>query len=481
MRKNSINLANDINNQVEIAERAVITCMLHDASVLEDAITKLESTDFANIKYRFIFEAISSIFNDSNFPVSPLTVIEYISRNQEIKNNFSEYEIVINGLSAEYTSSANVAFDIDLVKEASIKRQLNRLCNEIIETDIDFTNFESQIIDFQNRLIDISSSKKTNQISKISEVVEAFEKHLTLLKTRDNSKLTGTDTGFKKINKVTDGFQPGDLIILAARPGTGKTAIALNFILNAAKSIKQSGNSKDTVVLFSLEMGSEQILERMTAHEAKVDISTIRNGRFDYVQEASIFNALSEIKTLPIQIHDASDVTINEIQSKLKQLKQTNNIKLVVVDYLQLLKSGNKALSGNRQQEVSTISRTLKVIARNLNTPIIALAQLSRKIEERGKTSDGENPKPMLSDLRESGSIEQDADLVTFLYQKFDDVKNDDDKEKINSEQDPTMSTNIQFLIAKHRNGSTAEIDLIFTKAFGEFSEIESSDFKGKN
>ena len=468
MRKNSINLANDINNQVEIAERAVITCMLHDASVLEDAITKLESTDFANIKYRFIFEAISSIFNDSNFPVSPLTVIEYISRNQEIKNNFSEYEIVINGLSAEYTSSANVAFDIDLVKEASIKRQLNRLCNEIIETDIDFTNFESQIIDFQNRFIDISSSKKTNQISKISEVVEAFEKHLTLLKTRDNSKLTGTDTGFKKINKVTDGFQPGDLIILAARPGTGKTAIALNFILNAAKSIKQSGNSKDTVVLFSLEMGSEQILERMTAHEAKVDISTIRNGRFDYVQEASIFN-------------DASDVTINEIQSKLKQLKQTNNIKLVVVDYLQLLKSGNKALSGNRQQEVSTISRTLKVIARNLNTPIIALAQLSRKIEERGKTSDGENPKPMLSDLRESGSIEQDADLVTFLYQKFDDVKNDDDKEKINSEQDPTMSTNIQFLIAKHRNGSTAEIDLIFTKAFGEFSEIESSDFKGKN
>ena len=188
---------------------------------------------------------------DSNFPVSPLTVIEYISRNQEIKNNFSEYEIVINGLSAEYTSSANVAFDIDLVKEASIKRQLNRLCNEIIETDIDFTNFESQIIDFQNRFIDISSSKKTNQISKISEVVEAFEKHLTLLKTRDNSKLTGTDTGFKKINKVTDGFQPGDLIILAARPGTGKTAIALNFILNAAKSIKQSGNSKDTVVLFS--------------------------------------------------------------------------------------------------------------------------------------------------------------------------------------------------------------------------------------
>ena len=210
-------------------------------------------------------------------------------------------------------------------------------------------------------------------------------------------------------------------------------------------------------------------------------ISTIRNGRFDYVQEASIFNALSEIKTLPIQIHDASDVTINEIQSILKQLKQTNNIELVVVDYLQLLKSGKKALSGNRQQEVSTISRTLKVIARNLNTPIIALAQLSRKIEERGKTSDGENPKPMLSDLRESGSIEQDADLVTFLYQKFDDVKNDDDKEKINSEQDPTMSTNIQFLIAKHRNGSTAEIDLIFTKAFGEFSEIESSDFKGKN
>lgn len=461
-------------------EKNIISCMLNDPTIIDDVIAKLELKDFYDQKLRCVFQAIIDIHSQGK-PVDHLTVCEYISKNNELASLLPDYRSFVYGLYYSYTTLLNLHSYVDFVKEFSIKNQLNYFAENLIAQNVDFTKFQEQSYEWLSKFSEIINSKKVDNIAPISNITTNFKISLNNIINADHSKLTGISSGFKPINRITDGFQRGDLIILAARPGTGKTALALNFILNAAKDIKsqKADNNKKpgTVVLFSIEMSAKQVLERMLASESYTDITKIKRGDLDGQSLNNIQQKIEEISELPIFIDDTSNLSILDIQAKLKQIKSNYDIRLVVVDYLQLLKgTTDRFSSSNRQQEVANISRMLKIIARDIDTPIMALAQLSRKIEDRAKTTTGENPKPLLSDLRESGAIEQDADIVTFLYYKNTKSETEENEEENAKpkQNNPLQPQPIEYIIEKHRNGATGSVTLAFIKAYGKFVECDT-------
>ena len=462
-------------------EKNIISCMLNDPTIIDDVIAKLELKDFYDQKLRCVFQAITDIHSQGK-PVDHLTVCEYISKNNELSSLLPDYRSFVYGLYYTYTTSLNLQSYVDFVKEFSIKNQLNYFAENLIAQNVDFTKFQEQSYEWLSKFSEIINSKKVDNIAPISNITSNFKISLNNIINADHSKLTGISSGFKPINRITDGFQRGDLIILAARPGTGKTALALNFILNAAKDIKsqKADNNKKpgAVVLFSIEMSAKQVLERMLASESYTDITKIKRGDLAGQSLNNIQEKIEEISELPIFIDDTSNLSILDIQAKLKQIKSNYDIRLVVVDYLQLLKgTTDRFSSSNRQQEVANISRMLKIIARDIDTPIMALAQLSRKIEDRAKTTTGENPKPLLSDLRESGAIEQDADIVTFLYYKNTKSETEENEEEnVKPKQNnPLQPQPIEYIIEKHRNGATGSVTLAFIKAYGKFVECDTN------
>lgn len=485
MVSNKSEQVNNLKSQIKF-ERYIISCMLNDSNVIDDILSKLTIRDFFDPKLRCVYQAINDIHRQSK-PVNSDTVIEYLSKNQELSSMIDDINSYVSELAYAYTTSVNLNSYIDLVKEFSIKSQLNDFAGRLINEPADFTRFKDQSFEWLTKFSAIVNSKKVDNVEPISDIINDYKISLRNMINSDHTKLTGISSGFKSIDRITDGFQKGDLIILAARPGTGKTALALNFVLNAAKDIKsqkQDANKKPgAVVLFSIEMSKKQVVERMLASESKVNITKIKRGDLVGPALLSIENYINEIYNLPIFIDDTSNLSILDIQAKLRQIKANYDIKLVVVDYLQLLKGiGDRSNANNRQQEVANISRMLKITAREIETPIMALAQLSRKIEDRGKTADGANPRPLLSDLRESGAIEQDADIVSFLYYKktqVEELDEDDDENKKQKQQNPLGSQDIEYIIEKHRNGATGGVTLGFTKAYGYFSEVENN-FGGK-
>ena len=461
-------------------EKSIISCMLNDPTVIDDVIAKLQLRDFHDSKLRCVFQAITDIHSQGKL-VNHLTVSEYISKNDELASLLPDYRSFVLELYYSYTTSINLDSYIDFVKEFSIKNQLNEFAEKLIGQNVDFTRFKEQSYEWLSDFSAIINSKKVDNIAPISNITSDYKVSLNNIINADHTKLTGISSGFKPINRITDGFQRGDLIILAARPGTGKTALALNFILNAAKDIKSQKTDPNkkpgAVVLFSIEMSAKQVLERMLASESYIDITKIKRGDLIGPALDTIQGNIQEISELPIYIDDTSNLSILDIQAKLKQIKSNHDIRLVIVDYLQLLKGTNDRFSSNnRQQEVANISRMLKIIAREIDTPIMALAQLSRKIEDRAKTNTGENPKPLLSDLRESGAIEQDADIVTFLYYKNtkSDKEEDEEENAKPKQHNPLQSQPIEYIIEKHRNGATGSVSLAFIKAYGKFVEFDN-------
>ena len=348
-----------------------------------------------------------------------------------------------------------------LIKNNSITFKLNNFGNKLSDIVLNNDRFNEELWSLQKEFQDIINASKNSDLITSKELAKNYTHLLDVIRSKGN-EITGTSSGFNDIDEFTNGFQAGDLIILAARPSIGKTALALNFLINAAKQCK----SNESVVMFSLEMSATQLMERMVSSETGVNSRLLRNGNLTSGDEYLIDDCIEKIEKLPIIIDESSNATILDIQSKLKKISLSRTIKLVVVDYLQLVQ-GSVKIGVNRQQEVAQISRALKSLARDINTPIIAVAQLSRKIEERK----GVDKKPILSDLRESGSIEQDADLVVFIdYNR--------------SEIDSNLSTDIvkkyesivivDFIIAKHRNGATGEIKLAFDKSCGKFSSYKT-------
>ncbi len=435
-------------------EQKVLSILLNDENVALEVISTINIDDFLNEVNRIIYKEIINLFNLER-KIDPTILL---SRLKQYDNDYKEpLKIVLFRIINLYVNSLDLEKYLVNLKKNAIAYKINDFGDNISEKIFDFDNFDEELWTIQKELQAIINSLNQNSgLLTLDELGEEYNSALEKIRLQNNS-LSGTTSGFSSIDEFTNGFQAGDLIILAARPSMGKTALALNFLLNAAKSCEPD----ECVVMFSLEMSARQLMERIICIESGLNSYSLKKGTWSDEDQRLINDCIEKVRTLPIIIDESSNASILDIQSKLKKISTTKKIKLVVVDYLQLVQGSNK-IGINRQQEVAQISRALKAIAKDLSTPLIAVAQLSRKIEERK----GPDKKPILSDLRESGSIEQDADLVTFLdydRQEVDDSNSNNFIKKYES----TMI--VDFIIAKHRNGATGEIKLGFEKTSGRY------------
>ena len=427
------------------AEQAVIGSMLTDSDAVMAAVEKLRSESFYREDNRLIFEAIVNLYNRSE-PVDLVTVKDELSS----MGNFEKvggYEYLAI-LPDKVPTTANVQKYIDIVEEKATLRKLIKTANEIIELGYNPTeDVEDIMAGAEKKIFDIIQNKNQKSYTPIKDVlVESF----TNLEKLYNQKqhVTGVPTQFYDLDDKTAGLHGSELILVAARPAMGKTAFALNIATNAAL------RANVPVAIFSLEMSKDQLVNRMLCSEAMVDSNKVRTGKLDEEDWTKLAEAIGPLSEAGVYIDDTPGISVMEIRTKCRKLKMEKNIGLVVIDYLQLISGSNKR-NGSREQEISEISRSLKVLAKELNVPVIALSQLSRAVEQR------DDHRPMLSDLRESGAIEQDADIVMFLYR--DDYYNKESAEKDIAE----------VIIAKQRGGSTGTVKLYWMGNYTKFVNIE--------
>lgn len=432
-------------NDVE-AEQAVIGSMLTDRDAVISAIEVLKEEDFYREDNKTIYAAILNLYNRSE-PIDIITLkSELTSMGMFDKIGGLEY---IVGLPEKVPTTANVEKYISIVKEKSELRRLIKAANEIIEQGYDPTeNIDDIMNSAEKKIFNIMQDKDQKTYSPIKDVlIDAFTELEQLYNQKQH--VTGVPTGFIDLDYKTAGLHNSDLILIAARPAMGKSAFALNIATNAAV------RAKVPVVLFSLEMSKEQMVNRILCSEAMVDSNKVRTGKIDDDDWIKLADTMGDLSEAPIYIDDTPGIAINEIRAKCRKLKLEKNIGLVVIDYLQLVQGSSKRASGSREQEISEISRSLKILAKEINVPVIALSQLSRAPEQRP------DHRPMLSDLRESGAIEQDADIVMFLYR--DDYYNEDSEEKGIAE----------VIVAKHRAGSTGTVKLIWLGNYTKFANMD--------
>lgn len=447
---------------VSNAESIIVANLIIDEYSRPEILSRVDTQHFENEKCRYLYRLIKEM-NDEQ------VLIDLYTLQTKIKS-LNEYEDIgalinfMNDIVSNIAIVDNINIYVTLVINNATKRSLDKYINNWI-TDPDYDMFDpnSSFEKLQVNVDSIINSRNLNNVSLISEYVENFKDKLEIIK-NNSGKITGTTSGFGEIDEITNGFQPGDLIILAARPSLGKTALAINFLSNALKKIDK--NSNDCVVMFSLEMGTEQIMERMICSECRIKNSIFRSGKWNSDEEMIIHSKIEEMSKLNFFIDDTPSIKILDIQAKLLQISKKYNIKLVVVDYLQLIESNTKGF--NRSVEVGIISRKLKIMARELNIPIIAIAQLSRKIEDRKEA----DRKPMLSDLRESGSIEQDADIVSFLDYQRDQIDENTKGKLPNGGVLYKDFVKVNFYIEKNRNGRTGMVTLGFDKSTGKYNSI---------
>ena len=432
-------------NDVE-AEQAVIGSMLTDRDAVISAIEVLKEEDFYREDNKTIYEAILNLYNRSE-PIDIITLkAELTSMGMFDKIGGLEY---IVGLPEKVPTTANVEKYISIVKEKSELRRLIKAANEIIEQGYDPTeNIDDIMNSAEKKIFNIMQDKDQKSYSPIKDVlIDAFTELEQLYNQKQH--ITGVPTGFIDLDYKTAGLHNSDLILIAARPAMGKSAFALNIATNAALK------AKVPAVLFSLEMSKEQMVNRILCSEAMVDSNKVRTGKIDDDDWIKLADTMGDLSEAPIYIDDTPGISINEIRAKCRKLKLEKNIGLVVIDYLQLVQGSSKRAQGSREQEISEISRSLKILAKEINVPVIALSQLSRAPEQRP------DHRPMLSDLRESGAIEQDADIVMFLYR--DDYYNEDSEDKGLAE----------VIVAKHRAGSTGTVKLVWLGNYTKFSNME--------
>lgn len=432
------------------AEQAILGCMLTDRDSVISAIEVLKADAFYREDNKAIYSAILSLYAKSE-PIDIITVkAELIENGNFERVGGLEY---LASLPERVPTTSNVEKYIKIVDEKAMLRSLINSANELVALGYDETEDVDRIMDMaEKKIFDLSQKKNSKGYTSIKDVlVESFAKLEELY--NQKGKLSGTSTGFADLDLKTSGLHDSDLIIVAARPAMGKSAFAINLATNVALQANKG------VAIFNLEMSKEQVGNRILCSEAMVDSNKIRTGQVeddDWVKLASTLGRLSEA---PIYIDDTAGISIMEIRAKCRKLKIEKDIGLVVIDYLQLIQgSGNR--NSSREQEISEISRSLKILAKELNIPVIALSQLSRGVEKR------DDKRPMLSDLRESGAIEQDADIVIFLYR--DDYYNEDSEKKNVAE----------VILAKHRGGSTGTVDLAWLPSYTKFANLERRYFE---
>lgn len=424
------------------AEQAVLSAMLMDRDAVLSAMEILQPEDFYRPDYQAVFEAAWALFHEG----SPIDVITLKSKleTMQVFEKVGGVSFLAN-IAASTGSSANVKQYCFIVRDKSLLRKLIKSTQEISELGYSGSEKAEVVMDYAEKAIfDLMQNRSREEFASVREVaVSAFERIEQIY--RSKGKLTGLPTGFADFDAKTAGLQKSDLILLAARPSMGKTAFALNLVEHAA--IRQN----TPTAVFSLEMSKEQLVNRMLCAEARVDAQRLRTGELADDDWPKLVQAMGPLSEAPIFIDDTPGISPGEIRSKCRKLKLECGLGLIVIDYLQLM-SGN-GRNDSRQQEISEISRALKAIAREMDAPVIALSQLSRACEQRA------DHHPMLSDLRESGAIEQDADVVVFLYR---DEYYFPESEKRNM---------AELMIAKQRNGPTGSIDL---RWFGEYTKFTS-------
>ena len=429
----------------EDAEQAVLGSMLTGNDAVMAAVEVLKEGAFYREDNKIIYQAILNLYSKSE-PIDIITLkdeLESMGKFEQVGG--FEY---LASLPDKVPTTANVQKYIKIVEEKSVLRNLIKTANEIIELGYNPTEDVEDIMDgAEKKIFDIMQSKNTKSYTPIKDVlVESF----TNLEKLYNQKqhVTGVPTQFYDLDDKTAGLHGSELILVAARPAMGKTAFALNIATNAAL------RANVPVAIFSLEMSKDQLVNRMLCSEAMVDSNKVRTGKLDEEDWTKLAEAIGPLSEAGVYIDDTPGISVMEIRTKCRKLKMEKNIGLVVIDYLQLISGSNKR-NGSREQEISEISRSLKVLAKELNVPVIALSQLSRAVEQR------DDHRPMLSDLRESGAIEQDADIVMFLYR--DDYYNKESAEKDIAE----------VIIAKQRGGSTGTVKLYWMGNYTKFVNIE--------
>ena len=390
------------------AEQSVLGAMLIDKEAIAKATEILSAEDFYREAHRVIFSAMLEIYN-KNEAVDMITVTDILRRDNKLEDVGGI--AYITSLANVVLTAANVKYHAEIVAEKSVLRQLVKVSTEIAAMGYEANDEVGVLLDTaESRILEISNRKKRADFTPISAVlmdsVQNIEKLLN-----NKGGLTGIPTGFNDLDKLTSGLHPSDFIILAARPSMGKTALALNIVQNVAlRAHKRVGGDPRSVAFFSLEMSKEQLVNRMLCAEANIDSQRLRIGEMKEDDWTHLWDACDVMSKAKIYIDDTAGITVMDMRSRARRLKAEHGLDLIVVDYLQLMQgSGKRNTSGDRQQEVSEISRSLKALARELDVPVLALSQLSRGVEAR------QVKRPMLSDLRESGSLEQDADSVAFL------------------------------------------------------------------
>ena len=426
------------------AEQAVLGSMLTDKEAVNAAIESLKEDAFYRDDNRIIFQAIVNLYSKSE-PIDIITLKDELESMDKFEQ-VGGYEYLAS-LPDKVPTTANVQKYIKIVEEKSILRNLIKTANEIIELGYDPTEDVEDIMEgAEKKIFDIMQSKNQKGYTPIKDVlVESFTKLEELYNRKQH--ITGVPTGFAELDYKTAGLHGSELILVAARPAMGKTAFALNLATNAALR----GNAP--VAIFSLEMSKDQLVNRILCSEAMVDSNKVRTGKLDEDDWVKLAGAIGPLSEAEMYIDDTPGISVMEIRTKCRKLKMEKNIGLVVIDYLQLVQ-GNKR-TASREQEISEISRSLKILAKEINVPVIALSQLSRAVEQRP------DHRPMLSDLRESGAIEQDADIVMFLYR--DDYYNKESEKKDIAE----------VIIAKQRGGQTGTVELLWMGNYTKFVNLE--------
>ncbi|MGE4588490.1 MAG: replicative DNA helicase [Acidaminococcaceae bacterium] len=427
------------------AEQAVLGAMMIDKEAISKATEILRENDFYRQDHRAVYQVIVDLFS-KNQAVDMVTVTEALKREGKLEDvggiQFITY------LANAVPTAANITYHAKIVEEKSLLRQLISVSTQIAGSGYEGTEDVNTLLDNAERMIlGVSERKISRDFAPIKEVVMSAVDRIDELYNKKGG-ITGIATGFIDFDRLTSGLQPSDLILIAARPSMGKTALVLNMAQNVA--IRE----KKAVAFFSLEMSKEQLVQRMLCAEASIDSSRLRIGELEDNDWEKLIWAADSLSQADIFIDDTPGITVMEMRAKARRLKVEHNLQLIVIDYLQLMQGSGKKSGENRQQELSDISRSLKALARELNVPVIALSQLSRSVESR------QVKRPMLSDLRESGALEQDADLVAFLYRE-----DYYDKE--------TENKNItELIIAKHRNGPVDTVKLFFHKQYTRFANL---------
>ncbi|GAA0502002.1 replicative DNA helicase [Virgibacillus sp. MSP4-1] len=429
------------------AEQAVIGAIFLEPQAVVTASEILVPEDFYRASHQKIYEMMLQL-SDRGEPIDLVTITTLL-QDQKLLDDIGGVSY-LSDLANSVPTAANIEYYARIVEEKSTLRRLISAATNIVQTSFSEEEEVTNVLnDAEKSILEVSNQKNSGKFKNIKDVLIEVYDNIEQLHHHD-AEVTGVATGFKDLDQITSGFQKNDLIIVAARPSVGKTAFALNIAQNV------SVQTDENVAIFSLEMGAEQLVMRMLCAEGNIDAQRLRTGNLTAEDWGKLTMAMGSLSNAGIYIDDTPGVKVNEIRSKCRRLKQDGGLGMILIDYLQLIQGSGTRSGENRQQEVSEISRQLKALARELNVPVIALSQLSRGVEQR------QDKRPIMSDIRESGSIEQDADVIGFLYR--DDYYNREDSEKENI---------IEIIIAKQRNGPVGTVELAFVKEYNKFVNLD--------